>query len=613
MSKTTVGIGVHATMNVDDFNEAVRRAVKQVGRLPAATQRAERGMQKSTKRMGFAMQQLGFGVEDFLTQYGTMGFAGGLRAAGNNISMFAAQINPLAGVVAGVGTALTAMFLNIGNAAEKAAEKQNALKESIDSIKKALTEAGEQAAFEKALQDIMTDAAAGRVKPGAANKAIASMAKEARANIDKLAIEQTAIEEGMRRREVGLGNDIRDRLPFGESGMPERGWVSDPLTALMDMGLGLAHRKEGEPLFRAQGNPFGRMGMARKWLTNKGGVLDLAKEHGVDSDARDRLTREVNEEERNRHRMLNELDQLRAKKEARERELERRGLTHDQKKSWLAPFEKKQEELEKRIRNGAGRLVDSLVRAILAADEEVQAQQKRLAEIKAKELPRQKSRQEALEATGMAEEKKVLPPTPPVAAIEFMSAAENSLFASLQRDGASLREQTPEAREAMQAMKRRTKLEKEAEQAAEKLKKAFIDLSPAVRAAKKRLRDVEERRDKLQGEHEGWTAFLEGFIGRGPASEFMPGGELPEGVPNDWRNPDFQWEGRNLDQTINEDMPRATRELEEALKRRTEELNKIREGNDNRNEELKKLTEVIDEFSQRVKNLDIQQFSFTGA
>src|SRR5690606_20868254 len=47
----------------------------------------------------------------FLTQVQTMGIGGGLRAAGNNLSVVAAMLNPLAGVVVGVGTAISAILI----------------------------------------------------------------------------------------------------------------------------------------------------------------------------------------------------------------------------------------------------------------------------------------------------------------------------------------------------------------------------------------------------------------------------------------------------------------------------------------------------------------------
>lgn len=74
----------------------------------------------------FMISQGGFAVEDFLTQYSTMGVGGGLRAAGNNLSVIAAMINPIAGIIVGVGTALGAILipklLATGDAARKAGQ-----------------------------------------------------------------------------------------------------------------------------------------------------------------------------------------------------------------------------------------------------------------------------------------------------------------------------------------------------------------------------------------------------------------------------------------------------------------------------------------------------------
>lgn len=84
-------------------------------------------------KASLAITQLGFAAEDAFTVMGNQGLAGALRAAGNNLSFVLAMFSPAAGVIGGVGIALSALLIP---ALIKSDEKTGALADTFRDLRK---------------------------------------------------------------------------------------------------------------------------------------------------------------------------------------------------------------------------------------------------------------------------------------------------------------------------------------------------------------------------------------------------------------------------------------------------------------------------------------------
>ena len=123
-------IVTNLTVDKRQFERGLSDAENRVERFSTRTRTATGSlntMTASSGRTSFMISQLGFAVEDATTQFGTMGLAGALRAAGNNLSIVASMLNPIAGIVVGVGTALASTLIphltKTGDEAEKSKKK----------------------------------------------------------------------------------------------------------------------------------------------------------------------------------------------------------------------------------------------------------------------------------------------------------------------------------------------------------------------------------------------------------------------------------------------------------------------------------------------------------
>ena len=139
--------------------QAVQRDTSSIEREIAATERLiaakteastanktlATGMQNTknkSNRLAQAFGQLSFGLEDFMTQVGTMGAAGGFRAAGNNISQMAHILGGadgrgmLIGGGVGIAAAILPMLITsiskMGESAKKTAKPVGAIFHAID-------------------------------------------------------------------------------------------------------------------------------------------------------------------------------------------------------------------------------------------------------------------------------------------------------------------------------------------------------------------------------------------------------------------------------------------------------------------------------------------------
>lgn len=89
---------------------------------------------KGNGRLAQSFTQLSYGVEDFLAVYGTMGFAGAMRGAGNNLSMVARILaGPFAGGIMGAAIVGLPLFIAATRTAKQEQEEfAKALKKSAD-------------------------------------------------------------------------------------------------------------------------------------------------------------------------------------------------------------------------------------------------------------------------------------------------------------------------------------------------------------------------------------------------------------------------------------------------------------------------------------------------
>ena len=106
------------------------------------------------RRMGFAAQQFGYAIEDAASVYGTMGLAGAFRAAGNNLTVMAAQAGAVPGVVASIASAAIALGINFYNARKEA----EGLKKALEDVAEARSKFASQYQDEIALQQELSAA-----------------------------------------------------------------------------------------------------------------------------------------------------------------------------------------------------------------------------------------------------------------------------------------------------------------------------------------------------------------------------------------------------------------------------------------------------------------------
>lgn len=121
-----------------DFSRGADRATNRMRQFSAETRRfgttANAGFGKASR----GLLELSRGAEDFAVSFGTGGIAGGLRGAANNISQFAAMMNPLAGAFAGLGIAAVSMWMAYNKGADQAVKKTKDFRKEIDESKNSI-------------------------------------------------------------------------------------------------------------------------------------------------------------------------------------------------------------------------------------------------------------------------------------------------------------------------------------------------------------------------------------------------------------------------------------------------------------------------------------------
>jgi len=123
----------------------LEREAERVPRILNEMNPVRAGTERDTRKFLQAINQLSFGIEDFLTVFGTSGFTGGMRAASNNIGMTARILSPgMTGAIVGVATALGGILLPQLLGWRKETETQNDALERQREILKGLRDEGQQ-------------------------------------------------------------------------------------------------------------------------------------------------------------------------------------------------------------------------------------------------------------------------------------------------------------------------------------------------------------------------------------------------------------------------------------------------------------------------------------
>lgn len=115
------------------FNDVERRLQRMPGMIRAASP-VRAGAEQDTKRWLQGINQLSYGIEDFMSVIGTTGLSGALRASSNNLSQFfrimsGTGVGAIAGVAVGLGSAFIPMLLKTGDAAAQAKKQMEEFKD----------------------------------------------------------------------------------------------------------------------------------------------------------------------------------------------------------------------------------------------------------------------------------------------------------------------------------------------------------------------------------------------------------------------------------------------------------------------------------------------------
>lgn len=129
MVSKNVGLNAKLLLDIKQYEENAKRAGKVTGKMGNDMRKVNRGGLRSLNR---GLLEASRGVEDFVSQFGTQGFAGGMRAAGNNISQMAFVMGgPLVGALAGFATAAVSSWAVFNAGADEAIKKQSIVNDLI--------------------------------------------------------------------------------------------------------------------------------------------------------------------------------------------------------------------------------------------------------------------------------------------------------------------------------------------------------------------------------------------------------------------------------------------------------------------------------------------------
>lgn len=143
-------LSVKLTMDGSRFNPEVKKAEASIDKLKNTTKRASDSTRRhagSSRRSTAALLELSRGAEDAASQFGTQGLSGAIRGASNNLSQMATVLNPMAGVIVGLGAAVASVLVS---QFEKASKKTKKLAEELKKMKEEAVQARIEAGREGA-------------------------------------------------------------------------------------------------------------------------------------------------------------------------------------------------------------------------------------------------------------------------------------------------------------------------------------------------------------------------------------------------------------------------------------------------------------------------------
>lgn len=151
------------------FGNGVRSAERDAKHLQSTvigigttSSRSAAQFQNSTSKMGQAVGQLAYGVEDAVSVFGTMGLAGALRASSNNMSGIAMSMGgPWAVAATVLGTSVAALAIKYFEAGSDAKTSANDIGLFTDRLKAQQEQIKENIRFQQKLADIRTTEKAG--------------------------------------------------------------------------------------------------------------------------------------------------------------------------------------------------------------------------------------------------------------------------------------------------------------------------------------------------------------------------------------------------------------------------------------------------------------------
>lgn len=200
------------------FGNGVRAAEKDAMRLQGTVNRINSQSASATgvfssnaNRTGQAITQLAYGVEDAVSQFGTMGLAGALRGASNNLSGVAAAMGgPWAVAATVLGTTVAALGIQYFTSGKNAKSAKQQIDDYTESVKKQIDQIKANVEFQQKLDKIRTGEDAAKQRSDLQDDIAAREAA-----IKDLRRQQNNL-QGLIDNAIANNNKLDQEMPFGQ-------------------------------------------------------------------------------------------------------------------------------------------------------------------------------------------------------------------------------------------------------------------------------------------------------------------------------------------------------------------------------------------------------------
>ena len=153
------------------------------------------------RSFGFMAQQGAYAIEDFAQVFGTMGVAGGIRAAGNNLTAMAAVAGPLTGVFASLSAAVVMIGVHLWESAKALKDSAESEEKRLETVQKMVSAYEQQIQAERSLSQIRSGSLADL------SKLVSDMQRDAdMAHASAMGQRASVVEDRIRELEVLLAN-----------------------------------------------------------------------------------------------------------------------------------------------------------------------------------------------------------------------------------------------------------------------------------------------------------------------------------------------------------------------------------------------------------------------